>query len=123
MNARSRHARIRQQILREWRGMDPPLDLDAGIRRPCEQLPVILRQFGLQEGLDEERVKHAWRALAGEFIATHSQPHSIKSGELVLHCTQPVMRFHLDQMKPMLLVRLQTELGPERIRSIRFMHG
>lgn len=123
MSTTSRHARIRQQVLSEWRGMDAPIDLGAGIHHPSEQIPSILKRFGIQEGLDEEQVKNAWRMLAGEFIATHSQPHSVKNGELLLHCTQPAMRFHLDQMKPMLLTRLQSELGSEKIRSIRFMHG
>lgn len=123
MSAKSRHARIREQVLREWRGMDPPLDLNRGIRRPQEQLPSILKRFGIQEGLDEEHVRKTWRDLAGEFIAAHSQPHSVKNGELILHVTQPAMRFHLDQMKPMLLQRLKSKLGPGKIRSIRFMHG
>jgi len=123
MPAKDRHARIREQILREWRGMDVPLDLNRGIHRPEEKLQGILKRFGIQEGLDEQLVKSTWRELAGEFIAAHSQPHSVKNAELVLHVTQPAMRFHLDQMKPMLLERLREKLGRDKIRAIRFMHG
>ncbi len=123
MSAKNRHARIREQVLRDWRGMDEPLDLDQRIHRPKDQLSAILKRFGIQEGLDEAHVKKTWRDLAGEFIASHSQPHSVKNGELILHVTQPAMRFHLDQMKPMLLERLRAQLGADKIRSIRFMHG
>ena len=123
MPAKSRRAQIREQILREWRGIDEPLDLNGGIHRPLESVDAILRRFGIQEGLDDEQVKSTWRELAGDFIATHSAPDSVKAGQLVLRVTQPAMRFHLEQMKPMLLERLQTRFGPERVRTIRFVLG
>jgi len=123
MAAKSRRERIRDQILREWRGIDEPANLDAGIHCPAESLNAILRRFGIQDGLDEEQVKSAWRELAGDFIASHSAPDSVKGGQLVLRVTQPAMRFHLEQMKPMLLERLKNLLGHDKIRTIRFMHG
>jgi len=123
MSAKPRHVRIREQVLREWRGIDEPLDLDSGMHRPQQSLAVILRRFGIQDGLDEEQVKSAWRELAGDFIASHSQPDSVKNGQLVLRVTQPAMRFHLEQMKPLLLERLRDLLGHDKIRTIRFMHG
>lgn len=123
MPAKSRRNRIREQILREWRGIDEPVDLNRGIRQPYESLTGILRRFGLQEGLDEELVKATWRELAGDFIASHSAPDSVKGGQLVLRVTQPAMRFHLEQMKPMLLTRLRERFGPDKIRMIRFVLG
>ncbi|MFU8894494.1 MAG: DUF721 domain-containing protein [Luteolibacter sp.] len=123
MAAKSRSERIREEVLREWRGIDEPADLNAGIHCPAESLAGILRRFGIQDGLDEEQVKNAWRELAGDFIASHSAPDSVKDGQLVLRVTQPAMRFHLEQMRPMLLDRLKNLLGHDKIRTIRFMHG
>jgi len=123
MSAKSRRVRIREQVLREWRGIDEPLNLNDGIHRPEECLAAILSRFGIQEGLDEEQVKEAWQQLAGDFIAAHSQPDSVRNGQLILRVTQPAMRFHLEQMKPMLLERLKNLLGHDKIRMIRFMHG
>ena len=123
MARKSRSERIRQQVLREWRGADDPADLSEGIHRPAESLTAILRRFGIQDGLDEEDVKRAWKDLAGDFIAAHSTPDSVKGGQLVLRVTQPAMRFHLEQMKPMLLERLRTRFGAEKIRTIRFTLG
>jgi hypothetical protein len=40
-----------------------------------------------------------------------------------LQVTQPSMRFHLEQMKPMLLGRIQERLGAGRIRLVRFVLG
>jgi len=123
MAAKPRRERFREKVLREWRGCDVPIDLNQGIHQPGENLAAILRRFGLQDGLDEEQVKKAWRQLAGDFIAAHSAPDSVKGGQLVLRVTQPAMRFHLEQMKPMLLERLKDLLGHDKIRTIRFTHG
>ena len=48
---------------------------------------------------------------------------SVKGGHLVLRVTQPAMRFHLEQMKPMLLTRIKAQLGENRIKSIKFSLG
>ena len=123
MARKSRRERIREQILREWRGADDPKDLNEGIHRPADCLAGILQRFGIQEGLDEEEVKRVWKDLAGDFIAGHSTPDSVKGGQLVLRVTQPAMRFHLEQMKPILLERLRARLGAGKIRTIRFNLG
>ena len=115
--------RIREAILREWRGGDEPLDLNSRVSQPGKFLQAILRQAGASEGIDEDQVKSAWKELAGDFISRHTEPVSIKGGHLVLRVTQPAMRFHLEQMKPMLLTRIREALGADRILSIRFQIG
>lgn len=121
-----RHPRpdgIRETILREWRGCDEAPDLAAGIHRAQEFISAILRASGAEDGLHEDEVRNAWKELAGDFVAKHSAPLSVKNGQLVLRVNQPAMRFHLEQMKPMLLERIQSRLGKDRIRSITFSHG
>ena len=61
--------------------------------------------------------------LAGDFIARHTEPVSVKNGHLVLRVTQPAMRFHLEQIKPMLLTRIRSQLGQDRIMSVKFTLG
>jgi predicted nucleic acid-binding Zn ribbon protein len=117
------HSRIREEILREWRGADEPADLDAGIHLAGKFVSAILRSAGVEDGLHEDEVRGAWKELAGDFIASHTQPVSVRGGHLVLRVTQPAMRFHLEQMKPMLLTRIRGILGPDRIRSVKFTHG
>ncbi len=121
-----RHPRpdgIREAILREWRGCDEAPDLGAGIHRAQDFISAILRASGAEDGLHEDEVRGAWKELAGDFVAKHSAPLSVKNGQLVLRVNQPAMRFHLEQMKPMLLERIQSRLGKDRIRSITFSHG
>jgi hypothetical protein len=116
-------SKIREEILREWRGGDEADDLSAGIYRAENFVESILRMVGVDGGLNEDEVRGAWKELAGDFIASHTQPVSVKGGHLVLHVTQPAMRFHLEQMKPMLLERIRGQLGADKIQSIKFTLG
>jgi len=115
--------RIREEILREWWGVDPPADLNAGIHQASDFVSAILRAAGAEDGLHEDQVRATWKELAGEFIARHTEPVSIKSGHLVLRVTQPALRFQLEQMKPMLFSRIRAQLGENRIKSIKFTLG
>lgn len=119
----SRPGKIREEILREWRGADEPPDLNAGIRPAADFISAILRAAGAEDGLHEDQVRAMWSELAGDFISRHTEPLSVKGGNLVLRVTQPALRFQLEQMKPMLLKRIRGQLGEERIRTIRFQLG
>jgi hypothetical protein len=114
---------MRMDILREWRGADEALDLNSGVHSAGRFIHAILRDAGLEDGINEDELRAAWKELAGDFIARHTEPLSIKGGQLVLRVTQPAMRFHLEQMKPMLLTRIRGQLGEDRIRSVKFTLG
>ena len=114
---------IRNEILREWRGCDEAVDLNGRVSKAERFVSAILRAAGAEEGLHEDQVKSAWKELAGDFISRHSEPVSVKNGHLVLRVTQPAMRFHLEQMKPMLLQRIREQLGQDRIQSVKFTLG
>lgn len=114
---------IRKEILREWRGCDEVTDLNAGISTAEKWIRNVLKSIGAGDGLDEELVRSTWKELAGDFIASHTEPVSVRNGHLVLRVTQPAMRFHLEQMKPMLLTRIREQLGEQRIKSVKFTLG
>ncbi len=82
-----------------------------------------LRAFGLSDGLQEEELRSGWKELAGDFIARHSQPDTLKNGVLTLRVAQATMRFHMENSKALLLERLRSRFGADRIREIRFRHG
>ncbi len=123
MKRRRRADAIREEILREWRGCDEADDLNAGVQSAANFVNAILRSAGMEDGLNEEQVRATWLELAGEFVARHTEPISVRNGNLVLRVTQPAMRFHLEQMKPMLLTRIRAALGESRIKSVKFTHG
>lgn len=109
--------------MRDWIGGHQPLDLNRNISEPEKYIEAILERVGMKGGLDEDRVKEAWRDLAGDVIASQTEPVSVRKGCLTLKVLQPAMRFHLEQLKPQLLKKLQTELGEEHIKSLRLTVG
>ncbi len=123
MIRKPRKSGVREEILREWRGCEEAPDLNEGIHPAAHFISAILRAAGAEDGLHEDQVRAAWKDLAGDFIARHTEPLSVKNGHLVLRVTQPAMRFHLEQMKPMLLTRIRTQLGENRIQSVKFSLG
>ncbi len=90
---------------------------------PGEYLDDLLKAVGLSEGVDEERLKTVWKDVAGDFVAQHTVPDSIRNGVLVLRVVQPAMKFHLQQMSGKLLENLHRELGVENIKQVVFKIG
>ncbi len=123
MRRKPRPSGFREEILREWRGCEEATDLNQGIHSAEKFISAILRSAGAEDGLQEDQVRSAWKDLAVDFISRHTEPVSVKNGHLVLRVTQPAMRFHLEQMKPMLLTRIRAQLGEDRIKSVKFSLG
>lgn len=114
--------KAREQTLREWRG-ERVLDPNRNIHTASEHLDKLLSKVGVQGGLDEQRLRQAWVKVAGDFVAKHAEPESLKRGVLVLSVVQPSMRFHLEQMKGQLLRNFRTELGEGVVKQVRFKIG
>jgi predicted nucleic acid-binding Zn ribbon protein len=117
------NARARAKILTEWRGgIDPP-NPARNIHKPEEFLADLLKVIGLSEGIEEERLKEVWNRVAGDFVARHTVPESIRDGILILRVLQPTMKFHLQQMSGKLLENLRRELGTDNIKQVIFKIG
>lgn len=116
-------SRVRNKLLTEWRGgIDPPSPT-RNIHQPDEFLSGLLKSVGLADGVDERRLKESWSKVAGEFVAKHTVPESIRSGVLVLLVLQPTMKFHLQQMRGKLLDNMRRELGEGVVKQIVFKIG
>ena len=114
---------MRADVVHQWVGAPKPLDLNKNISEPSEHLEAILEAVGLRGGLDEDRVKEAWSSLVGELLAKQTEPVSLRRGCLTLRVLQPAMRYHLEQLKPSLLGKLQRELGQDQVSSLRLTIG
>ena len=114
---------MRADIVSQWVGASRPLNLNKNISEASEHIEAILDSIGVRGGLDEDRVKEAWSSLAGELIAKQTEPVSLRKGCLSLKVLQPAMRYHLEQLKPGLLRKLQSELGEENVTSLRLTIG
>lgn len=113
---------IRRAVLREWRGGDEPIR-DDSVQDSKRFIQAALKSAGAADGIDEERLREAWREIAGDLVARHAMPDSLKKGCLTLKVLQPAMRFQLEQMKPRLLANLKQELGDGVVKSVRFSLG
>ena len=114
---------VRAQVLREFRGVGEPLDLEANVSTPADVLTDILKDLRLTEGIEESLLRGAWSEVAGEFVGRQTEPVSLNKGKLTLKVIQPSMRFHLEQSKKDLLQRLQQKLGRDTIREVHLMLG
>jgi predicted nucleic acid-binding Zn ribbon protein len=114
---------MRADIVRQWVGAGRPLDLNKNVTEASAHLEAILEQVGVSGGLEEEKVKEAWASLAGQLVAKQTEPVSLRKGCLTLKVLQPAMRYHLEQLKPGLLRRLQAELGESNVTSLRLTIG
>lgn len=114
---------MRADIVSQWVGASRQLNLEKNISEAGAHIEAILETIGVQGGLDEERVKEAWSSLAGDLIAKQTEPVSLRKGCLSLKVLQPAMRYHLEQLKPGLLRKLQNELGAENVTSLRLTIG
>ena len=114
---------FRRSVLREWRGCDRPAGSAENVRHAGDFLAAALDSTGTAEEIDGQRLREAWAALAGELVAAQCEPVGVRDGQVRLRVLQPAMRFHLEQIKPLLLARLRAELGEERVSSLRFELG
>ena len=110
-----------RDLLRLVWGESP--DPDEGMHAAADLVRKVLEAAGAADGIDEQRLKEAWRSLAGEAVAAHCQPVAFRKGLVELRVLQPAMKFHLEQMKPHLLLRLRELLGDDRVRGVRFVIG
>ena len=122
MASKGREEWIRRSILREWYGGEDPPD-DNSFAKAESLVRAVLKSAGADQGIDEERLKEAWRSIAGDLVARHASPESLRNGCLVLKVLQPAMRFQLEQLKPQLLGKLREKLGEGVVKSVRFTLG
>ncbi len=115
--------KARARILVEWLGGLNPPDPSRNIHQPGEYVDALLKSIGVSDGVDEERLREVWGQVAGQFVAQHTVPESIRGGVLVLRVLQPAMKFHLQQMSGKLLGNLHRELGTDTVKKVVFKIG
>ena len=114
---------LRAEVLREWYGCDPVLDLNHRVFRADQFVDAILQRAGLNEGIDAESLRQVWSKVAGDYVARHSRPVSVLRGQLTLQVSQPTMRFHLEQMRGELLSKVNQQLPHLKVVALRFALG
>ncbi len=115
---------LRRKVIAEWRGLPSDLPRPDRALPVADLLPKVMQKLGLKERLQESEVLATWKALAGEFIAAHSQPVSLRDGILYVHVLQPALHYELERVnKPQILRKLKQRFGARVIKDLRFRLG
>ncbi len=115
--------RRRAEVISEWRGAVDPPNPERNITNAGAWIDKLMEQVGLAEGLEIEEIRSTWRKITDDFIASHTEPVSLKKGVLCLRVVQPSMRHHLMQMQGQLKKKLQEKLGEKKIRDLKILLG
>jgi hypothetical protein len=71
-------------------------------------ISMVLRHHAKQYG-PLLAIQRDWAKLAGELLAAHTKPVSLRRGRLVIHVDAPADSFALNYERPQLLKRLQAK--------------
>jgi len=113
----------REQALRDLQEAYSAPNLNRNVNEAKDFLGSIIKEIGAKEGIEHEVLISSWNKIAGDFVAKHAEPCALKRGILTLRVLQPSMRFHLEELKGKLLKNLQTELGKNVVKQVRFTIG
>lgn len=80
---------------------------------------TIVGELGLVEGFRLGRIKSRWRAIAGEEAAMHTEPVSLRSGELMVNADSPSRVNQMTYRRAELLA----SLAGYGINNVRFKTG
>jgi predicted nucleic acid-binding Zn ribbon protein len=115
---------LRNAVIAEWRGLPVNTPRPDRTQSTAELLPKVMQKMGLRERLREAEVMQTWKALVGDFIASHSCPISLRDGILYVHVLQPALHYELERIsKPEILRKLKQRFGARQIRDLRFRLG
>ena len=109
------------RALREWR-VAPPAEFDGGsAAQPLSgSVAKVLRSLGLEGRMRESELLARWSEVVGAEIAAHARPVQYRQGTLVVHVDHPTWMWELRTMKPLMVRRINAELGRGFVREIQF---
>lgn len=86
-------------------------------------LEKLSREVGFSLEFKNRDVEEAWRRAVGETICKNAIPYSLRRGILWVICTGPHWMAELQMLKETIKERMNSQLGPGRIKDIRFKVG
>lgn len=117
---------LRAQVLREWRPLHTAVDASVAqtANSTNKLVPLVMKQLGLEQRLQQSQVFHLWRDIVGSDIARHAQPVSLRNGLLIVAVDHPVWLQELSRYhKPLILQRVHERVGKKAVRDIAFRIG
>jgi predicted nucleic acid-binding Zn ribbon protein len=77
----------------------------------------------IQEGLMIPKLKGKWEEIAGEAVAAHSQPLSVKAGVLTIMAETSTWATQLSFLSEVLIKKINNNLADNAITQLRILNG
>ncbi len=84
-----------------------------------DALQHLFRKHGLEDTLNEHRLKDAWKKTVGDYCNKHTQSLKFSKGELTVKITSAVVKQELLYARTELIEKLNTILGRNIVTSLR----
>ena len=86
-------------------------------------LPGAAKSAGLDDGAAAGKIWGSWRSIAGEAIADHASPSSLRRGVLRLHADSPSWATEISYLADELKRRINELLRREAVKEVRVWTG
>ena len=90
---------------------------------PIGEVIASLRSGMGKEAQKREAIGSLWQKIVGKKKRAHAKVHAFANGTLIVWIDNSSSLYEFSLEKESLLQKLQKELGPERIKEIRFQLG
>lgn len=109
------------RTLREWRGVAAPeAEAGPGASPLVASVRKVMRSLGLESRMRETALLARWAELVGAEVAAHARPFQYRHGTLIVLVDHPTWMWELQSVKPLMVRRINAELGRGFVRDIVF---
>lgn len=95
----------------------------TAVHKLSDLLPLTIKKLGIAKRYNAESAIFHWREIVGDKIAAHAYPVSVQRDLLLVAVGNPVWGHHLSMMKQDIIAKLNSFIGDNLIRDIRFQAG
>lgn len=82
--------------------------------------PALLKEFGRSEEVCQALVFAAWRRIAGELLAEHTEPIGLDEKRLVIAVSDATWKLHLEDLSGQMIFKLNAALGSEAVTFLEY---
>ena len=86
-----------------------------------EALQSVIKENGLEKGMDQIDVKEAWKQLMGKTVHNYVKDLAFRNETLYVTLTSSVLREELSYGKEKIIKMVNEELGKELVKKIVFL--
>jgi predicted nucleic acid-binding Zn ribbon protein len=85
-----------------------------------DAIKQMLKQYGLEEKLNQVKITSSWEILMGKTIARYTSAIYFKEGTLIVKLSSAALRQELLYAKSKIILKINTEIGKDIVRDIVF---